>query len=51
MRIIALLITLGVKGNDWVEEGLLRRGYDYIGSETAENKDAAISKLIKMQYP
>ncbi len=44
---IGLYIIVGVKGNQWYADSLLRREFELIGIVEAETPDAAIEKHMK----
>jgi len=41
---VALSLIPGVKGNQWRERNLVRRGFEMLGTVQAETPDAAISQ-------
>jgi Protein of unknown function (DUF2628) len=42
---LGIYIFVGVKGNEWHENNLKRRGFELIGSVQAETPSAAIGKI------
>ena len=42
---VALSLIPGVKGNQWRERNLVRRGFEMLGTVQAETPDAAISQM------
>lgn len=44
---IAVMLTLGFKGNDWRSADIVARGYECKGTEIADNKDGAVAKHVK----
>jgi hypothetical protein len=42
---VALSLIPGVKGNQWWERNLVRRGFEMLGTVQAETPDAAISQM------
>lgn len=45
---IGMYIFVGVKGNEWNENNLRRRGFEFVGTEQAETPDAAIGKISRV---
>jgi hypothetical protein len=43
----AIYITVGIKGNEWRRNHLLRRGFEHIQTVEAETPDAAIGATTK----
>lgn len=44
---LALSFIFGAKGNDWREDNLKSRGYEYKGSFKAQNSEGAIAAYFK----
>jgi hypothetical protein len=42
---VALSLIPGLKGNQWRERNLVRRGFEMLGTVQAETPDAAISQI------
>jgi len=44
-------IFVGIKGNEWRESNLQRRGFEFIDTVHTDTPDAAIGKVVRRQGP